>query len=62
MALPSLQPAGRELLGKALEVPFNTVTNFGARFRGFLLPALSGSYVFWIDPGTRLAPPNADLQ
>ncbi|MEI6389678.1 MAG: hypothetical protein WCT12_01115 [Verrucomicrobiota bacterium] len=33
-----------------------------ARFRGFLLPPLSGSYVFWIDPEARLASPNADLQ
>jgi len=24
------------------------VTNFSARFRGFLLPPLTGSYVFWI--------------
>jgi hypothetical protein len=44
----STPPAGREVLGKALEVPFNTVTNYGARFRGFLLPPLTGSYVFWV--------------
>ena len=43
----AIQPTGREVVGKALEVPFNTVTNYGARFRGFLLPPLSGSYVFW---------------
>jgi mannan endo-1,4-beta-mannosidase len=41
-------PVGRELLGKAFEVPVNTTTNFSARFRGFLLPPLTGSYVFWI--------------
>jgi len=44
----SIQPTGRAILGKALEVPVNTVTNYGARFRGFLLPPLSGSYVFWV--------------
>lgn len=41
-------PAGREILGKAFEVPAGTTTNFSARFRGFLLPPLTGSYVFWI--------------
>jgi hypothetical protein len=44
----STQPTGREVLGKALEVPVNTVSNYGARFRGFLLPPLTGSYVFWV--------------
>ena len=44
----SIQPAGREVLGRAFEVPFNTATNFGARFRGFLLAPLTGSYVFWV--------------
>ena len=41
-------PVGREILGKAFEVPVSTVTNFSARFRGFLLPPLTGSYVFWV--------------
>ena len=41
-------PSGREILGKALEVPVNTATNFSARFRGFLIPPLTGSYVFWV--------------
>ena len=41
-------PAGREILGKAFEVPVNTVTNFSARCRGYLLPPLTGSYVFWV--------------
>jgi mannan endo-1,4-beta-mannosidase len=44
----SSPPAGREVLGKALEVPVNTVSNYGARFRGFLLPPVTGSYVFWV--------------
>ncbi len=44
----SLPPAGREVLGRALEVPVSTVTNFGARCRGFLLPPVTGSYVFWV--------------
>jgi mannan endo-1,4-beta-mannosidase len=44
----AIQPACRQVLGKALEVPVNAATNFGARFRGFLLPPLTGAYVFWI--------------
>jgi hypothetical protein len=40
--------AGREILGKAFEVPVGTVTNFSARCQGYLLPPLTGSYVFWI--------------
>ena len=36
------------MLGKAFEVPVGIVTNYSARFRGFLLPPLTGSYVFWI--------------
>jgi hypothetical protein len=48
--LPNLtnRPDGREILGKAIEVPVGTVTNVSARFRGYLLPPLSGSYVFWV--------------
>jgi len=41
-------PAGREILGKGFEVPVGTITNFTSRFRGFLLPPLTGTYVFWI--------------
>jgi hypothetical protein len=41
-------PAGKEVLGKAFEVPVGSVTNYSARFRGFLLPPLTGSYVFWV--------------
>ena len=41
-------PVGREILGKAFEVPVGTITNFGARFRGFILPPQTGSYSFWI--------------
>jgi mannan endo-1,4-beta-mannosidase len=44
-----VKPAGREVLGKALETPVNTITNFGARLTGLLLPPLSGAYVFWVD-------------
>jgi len=44
----SKPPAGREILARALRLPVGTVTNFSARFRGFLLPPLTGSYVFWI--------------
>jgi hypothetical protein len=42
------RPAGRQILGKAFESPVSTVTNFSARFRGYLLPPLTGSYVFWM--------------
>ena len=44
----STPPAGREIIASALEVPFNNVTNWSSRFRGLLLPPLSGRYVFWI--------------
>ena len=41
-------PTGREILGKAFEVPVNVATNFEARYRGFLIPPMTGSYKFWI--------------
>jgi hypothetical protein len=41
-------PTGREILGKAFEVPVNVATNFEARYQGFLIPPLTGSYKFWI--------------
>jgi mannan endo-1,4-beta-mannosidase len=44
----STKPVGREILGKAFEVPVHTVTNYAARFRGYLLPPVTGAYVFWI--------------
>ncbi len=44
----SSPPAGHEILRQAIEVPFCDATNYGARFRGWLLPPMSGSYVFWI--------------
>ena len=36
------------MLGKAIEVPFNEATNYCARYRGWVLPPATGSYVFWI--------------
>jgi mannan endo-1,4-beta-mannosidase len=39
-------PAGREILGTAFETPVILATNFAARFRGCLLPPLSGAYQF----------------
>ena len=41
-------PTGREILGKAFEVPVNVATNFEARYQGFLIPPITGSYKFWI--------------
>jgi len=41
-------PMGREVLGRAVEVPVRETTNYGARYRGWILPPVSGSYVFWI--------------
>ncbi len=40
------KPAGREMLGKAFETPVRMGTNFAARFRGYLLPPLTGAYRF----------------
>jgi mannan endo-1,4-beta-mannosidase len=41
-------PTGREILGKAFETPVNAATNFEARYQGFLIPPITGSYKFWI--------------
>lgn len=41
-------PASCETLGKAFEAPVSMATNFTARYRGYLLPPLTGDYVFWI--------------
>ena len=44
----SVPPSGREILGKAFEVPFVPVTNYAARLRGYIIPPLTGQYVFWL--------------
>jgi hypothetical protein len=41
-------PTGREILGKAFETPVNVATNFEARYQGFLIPPITGTYKFWI--------------
>jgi mannan endo-1,4-beta-mannosidase len=41
-------PAGSEILSKAFEMPVNQATNFGARYRGLLIPPMTGPYEFWI--------------
>jgi hypothetical protein len=41
-------PTGREILGNAFETPVNVATNFEARYQGFLIPPITGSYKFWI--------------
>jgi hypothetical protein len=41
-------PTGREILGKAFEAPVSVATNFEARYQGFLIPPITGSYKFWI--------------
>jgi len=41
-------PTGREILGKAFETPVSVATNFEARYQGFLIPPITGSYKFWI--------------
>ncbi|MBC8097686.1 MAG: hypothetical protein H7Y43_17940, partial [Akkermansiaceae bacterium] len=43
-----MAPTGREPLLKALEVPAGAKTNYSARFRGWLLPSVSGIHTFWI--------------
>jgi mannan endo-1,4-beta-mannosidase len=45
---PAGPPTGREILGKAFETPVHTATNFEARYRGLLIPPITGSYKFWI--------------
>jgi len=41
-------PTGREILGRAFETPMKMATNFAARYQGFLIPPITGSYKFWI--------------
>ncbi|MGD0206528.1 MAG: glycosyl hydrolase [Verrucomicrobiota bacterium] len=41
-------PTGREILGKAFETPVSVATNFEARYQGFLIPPITGTYKFWI--------------
>jgi hypothetical protein len=43
-------PSGRDYLSK-LETPSNSVTNYGERIRGYLLPPATGDYTFWIKAG-----------
>ena len=45
---PATPPAGTEIVSQALEMPVLQATNFGARYRGFLIPPITGSYKFWI--------------
>jgi len=45
---PAGPPTGREILGKAFETPVRAATNFEARYQGFLIPPMTGSYKFWI--------------
>jgi mannan endo-1,4-beta-mannosidase len=42
-------PAGRAVIGPALEVPVGTLTNFGARSTALLLPPVTGAYEFRVD-------------
>lgn len=44
----TVPPTGREILGKAFEVRFVPVTNYAARLRGYIIPPLTGQYVFWL--------------
>jgi hypothetical protein len=41
-------PNSRQVLGKAFESPVKMATNFTARFRGYIIPPVSGDYTFWI--------------
>jgi mannan endo-1,4-beta-mannosidase len=52
----TVPPAGQEPLLMAFEVPFMRVTNYVARFRGWLLPPEKGAYAFSIasDSGCEL--------
>jgi hypothetical protein len=45
---PVTLPAGTEIVSKALEMPVHQATNFGARYRAFLIPPITGTYHFWI--------------
>ena len=47
----STPPDGTEILGKALETPVQTATNFSARIRGWLIAPQSGEYRFAVASG-----------
>jgi hypothetical protein len=41
-------PTRQAVLNKAFEMPVSSVTNYAARFRGFVIPPLTGKYEFWV--------------
>ena len=41
-------PSRTERLGSLLEAPSNTDDNYGSRMKGWLIPPVTGEYVFWI--------------
>ena len=41
-------PSRTERLGSLLEAPTNTDDNYGSRMKGWLMPPVTGDYVFWI--------------
>jgi xyloglucan-specific exo-beta-1,4-glucanase len=41
-------PIRAERLGSLLEAPINTDDNYGSRMKGWLMPPVTGDYVFWI--------------
>jgi hypothetical protein len=41
-------PNRTERLGSLLEAPFNYDDNYGSRMKGWLMPPVTGVYVFWI--------------
>ncbi len=41
-------PNRSERLGQLLEAPSNTGDNYGSRMKGWLMPLVTGYYVFWI--------------
>jgi xyloglucan-specific exo-beta-1,4-glucanase len=41
-------PIRTECLGSLLEAPVTTDDNFGSRMKGWLMPPVTGDYLFWI--------------
>jgi hypothetical protein len=41
-------PNKTERLGSLLEAPFNTADFYASRMKGWLVPPVTGDYVFWI--------------
>jgi hypothetical protein len=41
-------PSATERLGSLLETPAKTDDNYGSRMKGWLMPPVTGKYVFWI--------------